>query len=391
MAVMAADSSSIQTSDIFWEWLQWAVLRLPLRFFKDDDALSWKWFASAFVVSVICTLIFSPNLKKSWRRLKAHLGSKRVHKEFSLDMKFMLFKVFYDPLKLAIYGGFFVKATKYFETSTVPILQKFVPTPLVHLDDTFGSISLALFIVMAWDFSYYVFHWASHYWFPLWDLHAVHHRARYLNPFTKYRVHPLSSIVDFFMSSFMVGVLLGFYKAFVWYPGVYPVISHMQLNLLFIAFWGHLRHSQYWLSFGKYFSYIIMSPAMHQIHHSRRPEHMGKNLGVVFSVWDYAFGTLYIPQKQEKLWIGPGSFEHREPWTFRKEMFQPIISLKERWVHTFGSERWGFATSKTRPGWIFAVGTIVVVGFLYSFYNHMDQAHKQNARDVRVIASDSGE
>ena len=51
-------------------------------------------------------------------------------------------------------------------------------------------------------------------------------------------------------------------------------------------------------------AYILQSPAHHQIHHSTDPRHFDKNLGYCLSVWDYVFGTLYIPQKNEKVTFG---------------------------------------------------------------------------------------
>jgi sterol desaturase/sphingolipid hydroxylase (fatty acid hydroxylase superfamily) len=50
---------------------------------------------------------------------------------------------------------------------------------------------------------------------------------------------------------------------------------------------------------------VILSPAHHQIHHSDNPIHFDKNFGSCLSVWDWLFGTLWMPErKRERLNFG---------------------------------------------------------------------------------------
>jgi sterol desaturase/sphingolipid hydroxylase (fatty acid hydroxylase superfamily) len=63
---------------------------------------------------------------------------------------------------------------------------------------------------------------------------------------------------------------------------------------------GHLNHSNLRLSWGP-FKYLINSPCMHVWHHDlvlhgRR----GQNFAIVFSLWDWLFGTAYLPTEQEQ-------------------------------------------------------------------------------------------
>jgi len=60
------------------------------------------------------------------------------------------------------------------------------------------------------------------------------------------------------------------------------------------------------------------------IHHSIAPEHLYKNLGVSFSVWDWLFGTLYIPRQREQLTFGleaGASQAHPSLWKVYTEPF----------------------------------------------------------------------
>ncbi len=58
-----------------------------------------------------------------------------------------------------------------------------------------------------------------------------------------------------------------------------------------------------------FISYLFVSPWMHQIHHSLERRHIDKNMGFIFSFWDWMFGTLYIPARDESFAIGLDSGE----------------------------------------------------------------------------------
>ena len=49
---------------------------------------------------------------------------------------------------------------------------------------------------------------------------------------------------------------------------------------------------------------ILSSPAQHQIHHSKAPEHLDTNFSQYFSFLDWIAGTLYVPEERETLDFG---------------------------------------------------------------------------------------
>ena len=72
-----------------------------------------------------------------------------------------------------------------------------------------------------------------------------------------------------------------------------------------VVFWfhlagHHLRHSHVWLAYGPSLGRILVSPAAHQIHHSRAARHWNRNLGQFLAVWDVLFGTLYLPGRRPR-------------------------------------------------------------------------------------------
>ena len=131
---------------------------------------------------------------------------------------------------------------------------------------------------VAVDFLHWLHHRVRHWVTVFWRFHEVHHAQRELNPLTDLRVHPVEhlvaqSIVFLPMIVFQlepyalgVGVVVTLYTKF--------VHANVRTNL------GPLRH-------------VLVSPQFHRIHHSRDPRHRETNFGVVLTVWDRLFGTLY--------------------------------------------------------------------------------------------------
>jgi sterol desaturase/sphingolipid hydroxylase (fatty acid hydroxylase superfamily) len=73
-----------------------------------------------------------------------------------------------------------------------------------------------------------------------------------------------------------------------------------------------LRHSHVWISYGPTLSRFFISPAQHQIHHSSAEKHWDKNMGGFFALWDWIFGTLYVPKQREELVYGLPGDEGKE-------------------------------------------------------------------------------
>jgi sterol desaturase/sphingolipid hydroxylase (fatty acid hydroxylase superfamily) len=70
--------------------------------------------------------------------------------------------------------------------------------------------------------------------------------------------------------------------------------------VLFIHACVHLQHSHMWIAFRGVLGRIFVSPAHHQVHHSANPKHFNKNFGSCLALWDWMFGTLYVPEKKRE-------------------------------------------------------------------------------------------
>ena len=149
--------------------------------------------------------------------------------------------------------------------------------------------SFSLFIIE--DFSRFFVHWLYHRIPFLWKFHSVHHSATVLTPLTLYRVHSVEYILNNCRGVFVVGLVSGiFMYCFNGTIGFAEVFGINLFNFLFNLAAANLRHSHVWISFG-YLEHVFISPAQHQIHHSRDKAHFDKNFGSCLAIWDKAFSS----------------------------------------------------------------------------------------------------
>jgi sterol desaturase/sphingolipid hydroxylase (fatty acid hydroxylase superfamily) len=190
------------------------------------------------------------------------------------------------------------------------------------------AYTLCLFL--ADDFMHFYMHYLQHRVPVLWEFHKVHHSAEVLTPFTADRFHPL----DIAMVTAGKATALGLVTfSFIWLaPGgldSWKVAGASGLLVLFNLAGGALRHSHIWLDFGPKVDRWLISPAMHQIHHSCEERHWDRNMGGTLSLWDHWFGTLYVPHGQERFALGCGPGTDRFQSLFHC-YFGPFFALADR-------------------------------------------------------------
>jgi sterol desaturase/sphingolipid hydroxylase (fatty acid hydroxylase superfamily) len=162
--------------------------------------------------------------------------------------------------------------------------------------------------LLAYEFAY----WGAHYLFhavpSLWEFHKVHHSAEVLTTFTEMRTHPVEIIAFMNAIGAATGLVFGA-MTYAFGPGAHP-FTLLNGNIALMAFLitiGHLRHSHMWIPFTGWAGRLFQSPAHHQIHHSDDPKHFNTNLGFSLAVWDWLFGTLYLPRERETIRFGVGA------------------------------------------------------------------------------------
>lgn len=175
-----------------------------------------------------------------------------------------------------------------------------------------GPVALAFLLWLPSDFALYWMHRFYHRFRLIWPLHAVHHSAEVMTPFTTYRQHPLSLLLTDVGVAAFVGLCQGLLLGVVDKDLAVAEIAGINMFIVMAnAGLAALHHSHVWLSYGPVLERIFISPAQHQIHHSIEPAHYGKNLGNSLAVWDWMFGTLYVIRGDERLSFGLTEAEER--------------------------------------------------------------------------------
>lgn len=125
------------------------------------------------------------------------------------------------------------------------------------------------------DAVYYMQHRLEHSVPLLWAIHAVHHQSLDYNLSVSLRVGALATVSTVFFHALiaLLGVSTAQYAAVLVVHGV-------------LLFGLHAR-TRFTLGPGRFFN----APVFHRIHHGTAPQHIDRNFGGVFLVFDRIFGT----------------------------------------------------------------------------------------------------
>lgn len=153
--------------------------------------------------------------------------------------------------------------------------------------------------------------WNVHRWLHhspwLWEFHKVHHSVEEMGFAAHLRYHWMETIV-YKSVQYIPLAMIGF-----------GLDDFFILHLVTIVI-GHLNHANVKLTYGP-LKYVFNNPVMHLWHHAKelpKGSH-GVNYGISLSLWDYLFGTAYIPNENANEPLG---FEQVE--TFPKTFWQQL-------------------------------------------------------------------
>ena len=258
------------------------------------------------------------------------------HRSTRVDMVHFGFNA---VLLATAYGSVLVTSEFWYHGMDAILTYLHVPGPFPNPPIGVVLVVTALVEIAMLELAYWFCHFLMHRLPFLWEFHKVHHSAEVLTPLTEWRQHPVEMILNPNTISLFVGVGYAFlFRIF----GASQPLSLFGMNVFLLTFTMtilHLRHSHVWLPFTGLLGHILQSPAHHQIHHSTNPKHFTKNLGFGMSIWDWAFGTLWIPEKREPLVFGLG--EETEYFnTAHGTVLRPFVKAAE---HLTGRQLEGVA------------------------------------------------
>lgn len=127
---------------------------------------------------------------------------------------------------------------------------------------------------------YWIHRW-QHAWDGLWRFHAVHHSAPRLYWLNAGRFHPVD-ILSTYVPTYLLLVALGCNTEILAYFGVVTAVH------------GLFQHSNMQLRLGP-LNWVFSMAELHRWHHSRTLAEANTNFGQTISVWDWVFGTRYLP------------------------------------------------------------------------------------------------
>jgi sterol desaturase/sphingolipid hydroxylase (fatty acid hydroxylase superfamily) len=226
-----------------------------------------------------------------------------LHPSARADALFWITKRLIAPFLFLPAGATFVAAVGYVTNQAVGGLLH-IDAPLIG--GPAGPVTIVIFtatMLLAYDISYYLYHFAQHRFPILWELHKVHHSAEVLVGITKDRVHPLDDLMNRIWDGVIPGICFGLWTLVALDPvevTVFGLNVYVVRNILMMDF---VRHTHFKISFGA-LNNIILCPHWHQLHHSVNPKHYDKNFGLLFSFWDRLFGTLVVPEPDEDFKFG---------------------------------------------------------------------------------------
>ena len=220
--------------------------------------------------------------------------------------------------------------------------QAFGPAYPTHGTNPWVIAGIIVAEILALDFGYWFGHFTMHKSPILWEFHKVHHSAEVMTPATEFRQHPFELIYMPTVIGFFTGLTFAIISHFVGEGSDQFGTTGVALVLIAHMFtFHHLRHSHIHLPFTGLLGRLLHSPMHHIIHHSDNPAHFDRNMGYIFSIWDWIAGTLYVPHKSERVTLGIGH-EGALHDTVGNSFWLPVRNaarnIAKRFNRRFGSE-----------------------------------------------------
>jgi sterol desaturase/sphingolipid hydroxylase (fatty acid hydroxylase superfamily) len=156
----------------------------------------------------------------------------------------------------------------------------------LHLLDHWPVALQVLLFLVIHDFYIYWFHRAQHHSKLLWRTHEAHHSNKEVDWLAGTRSHAVEIIINQTIEFAPIVLLLG------------PDSPVVPIKALIDAVWGMYIHANIDVHSGK-LQYVINGPEMHQWHHADNKSVFYSNYSTKFALWDWLFGTAYLPGRKK--------------------------------------------------------------------------------------------
>lgn len=227
--------------------------------------------------------VYALELVRPWRREQP-----RMRRDFWLDTFYMFWNFFLFPMLIFIGVSEVVRQGFGDLLGTVG-----ADRPTLLAVDTWPVWVQLLTMFVLRDFIHWNVHRLLHRVPFLWELHKVHHSVVEMGYAAHLRYHWGETVAYRSLEAIPLAVI-GF--------GVEDfIVVHLAALLI-----GHLNHANFRLPVGP-LGYVFNNAPMHIWHHARElpPQRKyGVNFGISLSLWDYLFGTAYVPRDGRDIELG---------------------------------------------------------------------------------------
>jgi len=245
-----------------------------------------SWHNYFYWLLGVSAFFFLLEIVRPWRK-----DQSIIRKDFWMDFFYMFFNFFL--FSLIIYNA-----------ASDVVINLFIDGLAV-----LGIRNLLAFEVMSWpmwahlllgflvrDFVQWWIHRLLHRVPALWEFHKVHHSVEQMGFAAHLRYHWMENVV---------------YRTLEYLPLAFIGIGLRDFFLIhiFTLAVGHFNHSNLNVNLG-WLRFVFNNPKMHIWHHAHdlpTDRGYGVNFGLTLSIWDYLFGTAYIPKDGRDIKLGfPG-------------------------------------------------------------------------------------
>lgn len=301
-----------------------------------NDITNPSWNSYFYWLILVSVIFFFLEIIMPWRK-----GQATLRKDFFLDAFYMFFNFFL--FSLIIYNAASDVIVNFFN-DTIKSISNFdlqASNPMRNFP--IWAILLIGFVVR--DFVQWWVHRLLHRSERLWEFHKVHHSVEQMGFAAHLRYHWMETIVyrtieyiplallgiglhDFFVihiftlswghynhanisvNSYVTGGVIGFLLGIVFTNGLLDItfLQSTNLSMQLLTIVGSTLVGA--VALAPIMRKLFNSPDMHIWHHAYalpKDKRYGINFGITLAIWDYIFGTAYVPHSGRDIKLGfPG-------------------------------------------------------------------------------------
>ncbi len=233
-----------------------------------------SYFFWLMIVSLFCLTL---ERLVPWRK-----GQRLMRRELLQDVFFLVFNGHYFSILLAYVSAWVILHLH----NTLSLVDLPFPDQMSLLSSSPLIVQFLVFLLFK-DFLEWCVHNLLHRLPWLWQIHKLHHSIEIMDWIGNFRFHWMEIII---------------YRTLTWLPLVLLGIDGnvMLWVAIVVTLIGHLNHSNVRIDWGP-FRYILNSSRLHVWHHDYvLHKKYGQNFAIVFSLWDWLFGTAFLPADTEQ-------------------------------------------------------------------------------------------